>query len=241
MRKGFTLFELLIVLIFLGSIAGGYVYFQHLHSVSRTQASIMQISQYDIGIHNFPLKYKQFPGCANLAGDPNFPGCVEGYFDQSGYASMMAWSDLSIGMNIKSSGGHDFTFRDPFQISTEENCPSLKLEQDTTNHPCVLIQHFANGDSYNYKNAPAGKASAGHDPLKARDAAELDEKLDDGLAQSGMFTSYAYGHGNAGIGDFAIPCMLKGEFNKYDVKNSGYNCSITFAVGLSNVFKARTN
>lgn len=61
-NKGFTLVELSIALVIIGLLIGGLLVGQSLIHSAKVQTVVKIVSQYEIAVTNFQVRYKQFPG-----------------------------------------------------------------------------------------------------------------------------------------------------------------------------------
>jgi prepilin-type N-terminal cleavage/methylation domain-containing protein len=188
-KKGFTLVEISIVLVVIGLLIGGILVAQSLLSSTKVHKFTQQLSQYDVAVRNFRTKFAQWPGDANVFSHSigNNNGII------SGTEGSNFWVDLSVGVNIKNARGENYQAFIPgmgpggFGPIDETTCPTFKIEQETAEWPCLTVGYFNN--AYVYTNTKPENVGPDyyplHNPLKPKDAAGIDAKMDDGKPSEG--------------------------------------------------------
>ncbi len=200
-KHGFTLVELSIVLVIIGLLIGGILVAQSMVKTAKVQATIKQLSQFDVANTNFTTKYGQ------LAGDDTlFPRQVwnssDGILDD-GYKVSSFWNHLSLGVGLKTDVGTDYLIPDPYSTPiTHLYQPMFPLDQDTTNSVGLSVAGYLGGfmsgpgNSYLYQGKVGRilfNAGVNPGPLLPADVAAIDLKLDDGLPMSGNVSANGTG------------------------------------------------
>ncbi len=229
-RKGFTLVELSIVLVIVGLLFGGVLVGQSLIAAAKIQAQIKQFQQFDIAATNFKTKYRGIPGDSPFGrwagnGDKKLgvtgaDTCVTTYLSGE---TLNFFPNLSAMGHLKDqylptwpTGGFpalNYGFGPGFQFPYSQYNPKK----------AVASVGIANGDvfyflplSTQFKPSPGGiYMSVLVDPLdsiKASDALAIDNKMDDGLPDTGMVVAVGSGTNH----------------------NSGAGCSLPYTLAPSN-------
>jgi prepilin-type N-terminal cleavage/methylation domain-containing protein len=207
LQKGFTLIELSIVMVIIGLVIGGVLVGQDLIRGAEVRSLISQIDKYGSGINAFRLKYNALPGDFNqsstyilstatngngngligsVAGGSNvytMPGSTPTISATAVPAELVEfWRQLSL-LNLIE-GSFNGTVA---SIAIGTNFPATK-----TNKGGILA--FGNtGDSVNYFHLGLNSATTGNatfvNALSPDDARNIDAKMDDGIANSGIVSA----------------------------------------------------
>jgi prepilin-type N-terminal cleavage/methylation domain-containing protein len=200
MRKeqaGFTLIEIAIVLVIIGLLLGGVLKGQELITAARVRNIISNQDGVKAAYFGFLDRYRGLPGDYTQANaQANIPGCG-GCFGGNGNGQIVTdgtsaeavhvWEHLSKAGFITGS----YVSGGATAASTTANTPSnpygslIELEFDNT------YQDAAPTPRHNLKTG----ANIPSDIM-----AEVDRKIDDGLATSGQFRYSAFGGAEAGSG-----------------------------------------
>jgi prepilin-type N-terminal cleavage/methylation domain-containing protein len=213
---GFTLIELSIVLVVIGLIVGGVLVGQDLIRGAYVRAQISQIEKFNTAVNTFYGKYQAVPGDMNntvatangfrargpYAGQGDGNGILEGsdtlnnagYFETVG-ETVMFWEDLTFanGMNLNLIQGSFFT-ASPAAYTTMN--PILLYPRSPLGENSVYVysgSFGANGTNYysiatftslvpSYRITPTPG-------LTVAQSYRIDQKIDDGLPQSGNVTA----------------------------------------------------
>lgn len=218
-QAGFTLVELAIVMIIIGLLIGGVLKGQELIGNAQIAATASQVKAYDTATTTFNDIYDGLPGdldsatvrvpncgaCADGNGDGfvtdgNAPGAASGG-ERDAYWNHLHFADLIGGVEPAAGAQPQF--------------PEGKIAGEFT------VGYFGGGALGNNASAFAGHyvtlsadgtAAAADNTLSASEAARLDRKLDDGIADSGsVFTESASCDDGAGVyqeADQAVNCDM---------------------------------
>lgn len=213
-NKGFTLVELSIVIVIIGLIVAGVVGGQSLVKQAKLRAIVSDVNSYNIAVNTFLLEYNELPGdlsnaysywgaaCgANTIGANN---SCNGNGDKkiTGAAGLSApvedlkfWRHLSLAELI----GKDYTgvFSGALRWEANINAPTMGLGKRNVVHLGVTTQAegMINTNVWYYdKNAfllstriQSSVGTSGGNFLTAKEALNIDSKVDDGLANEGSY------------------------------------------------------
>jgi len=241
-QKGFTLIELSIVIVIIGLIVAGVVGGQALVEQARIRQQIADLQKYEVAVNTFKLEYNAIPGDFSDAnaywgvagGDGNgrisgyvatmFNPALEGlkFFHHLSLAGLSpenyngTW-ELGVGYpklkiapskGLLAGGGIEGCCAGGHQLSTQSSSRRRKL---------ALYLHVSRPE----------QAGGGYDDmvgvLTPKVAFNIDQKMDDGIARTGIFESYRPLPNGASPGN----CLdaVEGDYNLTDNRTgcmSGY-------------------
>ena len=212
MRRGFTLVELSIVLVIVGLLIGGILVGQSMVSTSRIVAVSAQVQQFDAGVMNFKTKYNYLPGDA-----PAFSGDGNWILNRHDGRSVNVF-DCEIAnfwIQLDPQNYNDIPIctskgKRPVAKGSVRNVPLAKLGKEgsyfiASSVTTVSGDHYSTDlsnpinyysilDPSNNQTTPAStywefiNTSSINSAVKPAEAFALDKKLDDGYANSGLYT-----------------------------------------------------
>lgn len=257
-RKGFTLVELSIVLVIIGLLIGGILAAQSMISTAKINAQVRQIGQFDSMVLNFKDSYRYLPGDA-----PTFGGDGDGVIEltaTSGYDNDIESFAGEIGNFWHDLDSTQFPGIAPFvqpgakpnSSGSSKNVPASKLGSegsffiasalgitaltaDTANpRNFYAILHRSQAQALStwgwYSFSPTTSVNSAVKPV---DLLALDQKIDDGLANSGNVLSGAIGTNISVGGIIANPLASCSSGSTYVVANTGYECTPLIRIGGS--------
>lgn len=214
-KQGFTLVELSIVLVIIGILVGGILVADSMIQTTRIQAFVRQIQQFDISVTNFQNKYRSLPGDSKLftppgngdgfVTDPN--GNDDNYMGETG----AFWAHLSQSGDINENYQAALPAIPSPAVILGVNAPQAKIGNNAAVIVAVSIANptwdtvLFNGEYKNFYiiaafGPPELYLGNGHNAVDPVDALAVDQKMDDGLADSGNVK--AAGQGSENIGDY---------------------------------------
>lgn len=192
-RNGFTLVELSIVLVIIGLLIGGILVAQSMVGTAKIQSTIRQVGQFDAAVENFVTKYQQLPGDTNLMGyclgnNDKLISSQYAYSNCPGLPtneSFKFWSDLNISGFLSANGSN---YVDDSSGTNSGLNNSNYYPQSAAGDSAFVIPLGADVPGYNYYffvSLPAGSWYTGAAAFKPAEVLSIDEKIDDGKANSG--------------------------------------------------------
>lgn len=215
-QSGFTLVELAIVLVIIGLIVGGVLVGQDLIKAAEIRSAVTQIEKYNTAATAFRTKYDGFPGDLVQARATNFFGAgaaagagTDGLEDGDGVLengavnadkqgiggeAALFWRHLTIAQFIS----EGFTVADGTIAAALANdaavstvLPNLRLRESADIHATGI-----GGRNYFYVAAITAVAITTGAPtegaaLAPSEAENIDQKVDDGGYNTGVFRTYA--------------------------------------------------
>jgi prepilin-type N-terminal cleavage/methylation domain-containing protein len=216
-RRGFTLIELSIVLVVVGLIVGGVLVGQDLIRAAQVRATISQMEKYNTAVNTFYGKYQALPGDMNASAAANYGfiprGNQQGEGDGNGIIE--SGGGLITGQNCGitwtastslASGETSVFWVDLSQAGLIEN--GFIAATETGNNGSTVIRNYMpdaqlGGGNYwyvysyrgaNYYGLSVVTSVAGFPlsfpGLTVKQAYAIDQKIDDGLPQSGRAVAY---------------------------------------------------
>jgi prepilin-type N-terminal cleavage/methylation domain-containing protein len=224
MRKhhGFTLIEVVIGLVIVGLLLGGVLKGQELITGARVRNLISQQDSLKAGVLGFLDRYRAYPGDYNQAraNIPNCGACAEG--NNNGQIRSIAAGDaideyIAAWEHLSRAGFVGVTYTYAVSPEVESSAPAniyaryLRLVYDNS---------YGNGLASMRHNLKTGNQ------IPSDVLAEVDRKIDDGVATSGTFQYSAYDGGGMGgaapVGSGA--CYAAGALNNWVADRSVANC-----------------
>lgn len=211
-EHGFTLVELAIVLMIIGLLIGGILRGQEMMTTARLQATIKQINSYVGAINTFRDGYDGFPGdllraTTRLSGCTATAGCSDGNGNGIIGTPTQVWNGGITALNTENT---QFWKHLSLARMVSGINPAATTIGWAETHP---VAPLANGGFTVVTSADAGVASifqgalvlrlhgslAGNVELRPvispKHSRYIDEKMDDGLPQTGDVQTRAYGNG----------------------------------------------
>ena len=247
-NKGFTLVELSIVIVIIGLIVAGVVGGQSLVKQSKIRALISDYNKYNIAVNAFKLEYNGLPGDLSNASAFGLgtSGNGDKWIHHRTTENLYSWGHLSssgliqgaytgasaspprvnqIGVNIPASSyGSDVAVYFA-SIRSSNACLSTNSTPMFGTVHNVNIITFAKLRTNNESCARIGF-------LNVKDAFGIDQKIDDGIADSGIMFSANSDAGNSN----GSRCVDRGTLQtggaNYDLDETGDNCRLLFRIGL---------
>ena len=265
-KGGFTLVELSIVLVIIGLLIGGILAAQSMISTAKINAQVQQIGQFDAMVLNFKTRFNYLPGDApQFGGDGD--GVIEvsagwGGGDDSTvvFACEIAnfWNNMDpvdyvyspntcvVGTGAKANYSGS-TKKVPLSKIGQTNsffiATALTINKTTAdktnpeNYYAILESSQAQttilDGRYYFASTSATNSSSSPVELLA-----LDQKIDDGVANSGNILSGSIGTGGPGViagagGIFASPAAgLCSSGATYTLAHTGYECTPLIRIGV---------
>ncbi len=226
-NKGFTLIEIAIVMVLVGLLLGSVLKGQELITTARVRNISAQLDSVKIAYLGFQDRFRAYPGdvpdavaANNIPNSPPFGGgcgvaggfCGNGRIDPA--ENLVVWMQIArSGFINETYGGAVGGAQMAFQPADMTNSPS-----NPYGGFLVLVHDKDYGDVGATSIVLNIKTGGG---LPAGIVAELDRKLDDGIAGSGVFrTAISYGNQAAGCTTGVNGTMTLAYANA-DVKSCG--------------------
>jgi len=220
-QKGFTLIEIAIVLVIIGLLLGGVLKGQELINTARVRALNNSVDGITAAWFSFQDRYRAFPGdyldarsTVNLPGPGGVVGPTGGDGNgivTAGLESAQVWVHLEAAGYI--TGGYDGNIANT-TVANQYQCQVTTCPDNGFGNGIMLLNGIAN------RSAPAG-ANA-HELIVGQGVpvtvvAELDRKVDDGFADTGLMQV-----GNDGAYD---ACVITPD---YQLQIPVDNCTAVF-------------
>lgn len=207
-RKGFTLVELSIVLVIIGLLIGGILVAQSMIGTAKLQSGVRQLGQFDASIANFYTKFNTIPGDNSVMGTTsatyNGNGIISDYAGAGCAAGALFkgeigkfWSDLSAS-GLKPTGtatgytdasGTNLAVGTNLIGTTTEYIPQFPLGTAVGLVACgASSQNWYRITAFSIATASNQIVATPTSGLKPADAAAIDAKIDDGVANAGNVT-----------------------------------------------------
>lgn len=242
MRRGFTLVELVVVLIIIGLVAGGVVVGRDLLHIARLRAQVSQLEQFDGALGAFRAKYGSLPGdlradhavALGFVARSGAPGHGDGnglldacepwdLFSTAvplGCEIALFWADLADAGLIP--GAFPAAEDDYINVAGIEDSfgyfPKATVADDWGG-VIAPVRCVSSGHSYKLMRIPAfsgGSGSLGR-ALYVRDAHWLDSKIDDGMPRTGRVQErgVSFGSSDGFFCSMSLPasCVAGNDYN----------------------------
>lgn len=264
-ESGFTLVELAIVLVIIGLIVGGVLVGQDLIKAAEIRATTSDLERYNAAANTFRNKYNSLPGDllasraaqfgmtvrAGTAGHGDGNGLIEGCAQASvtvGCETALFWRDLTDAQLIG----------DAFVLATDAQVAAPTIDDMTNYLPSAPLRDTALVNVYpqsgrnfyaiaGFSGIAAGVqtfAGAGVRALSMLEAAQIDDKIDDGMPTTGIVRAISgwvagnqggavwdVGSGSAGDSGQCVTPAAAGVPATYNVSNadtaSELNCNLS--------------
>ncbi len=238
MKNGFTLVELSIVLVIIGLLIGGILVGQSLIESAKINATVQQIQQFDAGVMAFKAKYKFLPGDS-----PSFGGDGDGVIDRSGNHNDSAnlfnrelgnfWADTFPTKYIrtpnldmiakvhapKANIDNAYNF-----IASGIGIAQYVVETINPRNYYVILSPLNYPASQRFQKAPDGSEA-----LKPITLLALDNKIDDGQANTNNVISGSFLGGDSTV--LATPNPKCSSGATYVLTNNSYECTPLIRIG----------
>ncbi len=234
-QKGFTLIEIAIVLVIIGLLLGGVLKGQELINTARVRALNNTVDGITAAWFSFQDRYRSFPGdysqaSVNLPGAPA-DGSGNGLVGLDNAGADLAAERALVWVHLQSAGYITGNFDAGAAGAVALNA-----------YNCLLVtcpdNGFGSGMNLNYGNLNQTQAAA-TPPVLAHELitgsgipvevlAELDRKVDDGLAGSGAMQLGAAGAGFTAANITACQNVTLPDANRYGVQTPSSNCAAVF-------------
>ncbi|MCG6937780.1 MAG: prepilin-type N-terminal cleavage/methylation domain-containing protein [Gammaproteobacteria bacterium] len=230
-QRGFTLIEIAIVLVIIGLLLGGVLKGQELINTARVRALNNTVDGITAAWFSFQDRYRAFPGdysqaAVNLPGSPA-SGDGNGLVgDNAGVDSPSERGNVWV--HLEAAGYITGNFDGANVVSDAYNCPAATCPDNG----------FGFGMNLNYGGLNQTQAAAAT-PVLAHELitgsgipvevlAELDRKVDDGLAGSGAMQLGAAGTGFTAANVASCQNTTLPDPNRYGVQTPSANCAAVF-------------
>lgn len=252
--RGFTIFEMAMVMTIIALVISGVLIGQDMLRAAEVRSALKESGQYIEALKNFQDKYRALPGdmlnatsfwSATSNGDGNGRIITQGEDlpeSDSHYEQFTAWQQLVLAGMIEghytgASGSGGTQYRQP-----GINIPSSQIKGGgwglvsllpgdfpTVGANCLGFAYQAGDIPPNHVLWLGGNSSASpcnmQDPvLSAKEAWDIDQKMDDGIPTVGKIVAQSYAVSGA-----ASPCVASGA---YDTSVNGLSCALVFKTGL---------
>ena len=239
-KSGFTLVELSIVLVIIGLLIGGVLVGQSLIKNTKKFEYIRELQLFKFHYEDFKSKFKQIPGDFSkrsviLGGARNGNG--DGIIDWNGDEAGDFWDDLFYDNEDWEENykvyGTTHLLRDPNAATTYDS----DFYYGNGRHGTILRADWYTDesgivDSENvifYTNRRTGDGRVDAVSIKATTLLDIDKKIDDGLAWTGLI------RGHLGYSDAAsanTTCSYdNGGTRYYKVDEEDLNCRMLYLIG----------
>ena len=248
LRQGFSLVELSIVLVILGLLTGGILTGQSLIRAAELRSISTELQRYQTATQTFRDKYLALPGdmtnaesfwgtqhatdvtCKSTAstttatcnGDGN--GIMEGPARSN--ERYRYWQHLSNAGLIEGTYSGVSGSANSYHTLIGQNAPAGKLSNGgwTLFHQTVPATHVLNWDRAAHVFLYGGQrdGTSGAPILKSEEVWNIDQKIDDGKAGSGLVRNYDNW-------TTTPDCTVSGNYN---LTNTGQICSLIFVVNF---------
>lgn len=203
--QGFTLVELSIVLVIIGLVIGGVLVGQDLVTSAQVRGQLRQFDEINTATNTFRLKFNAMPGdysqavsrlgavadagaaCTVCTGDGNgnnllddSDGATGGYGDQGNNEMLRFWHHLGLASFLAGGGSGDGTAA---QVGT--TWPKSKIGNLGIVAFFSTISVPGGGQLNYYMGKSAGDLTTYTTLFSPKQAEEIDQKIDNGLANSG--------------------------------------------------------
>lgn len=248
MHRAFSLVELSIVLVIIGLITGGILAGQSLVRASELRAFTTETSRYVAAVNAFRDKYQQLPGdmgnataywgkdnanCSWHTGTAATPGTCNGdgngkiVWDYTAGEDLRAWQQLAMAGLIEGS------YTGFGEVAVGGNVPASKVSRAAYGLYTSDWMGFASNHAAATARlrlifgAPrvvmAGMTFMNNSVLKPEEAWNLDTKMDDGKASTGLMTVL---NGD----DATSSCIGSGPAYDFALSNSAKTCKAMYVV-----------
>ena len=254
-KKGFTLVELAVVLVIIGLIVGGVLVGQDLIKTARLRSLIVQVRSISSAVATFQAKYSGLPGdFTNSYSFPEFSASNAGVSDGNGLVTcsstttsicaspqasngevLIFWKNLAEAGFIEFSSSYAATTLAAITAITSANIGEY-LPAASISDGNRLTAYSMNGQHYVHMSNISAigtdgliTSATGISPI---DALQIDTKMDDGKAASGLVRamgSQPESAPTAGTANTAANCIItSGSYDLGAAPANNLNCALRF-------------
>lgn len=224
--KAFTLIELSVVIVIIGLIVAGIVAGQSLVKQAQFRAVISEANSYKVAYNNFKLTYDALPG--DFKNASNYWSSTT---DGNGNGEILEW--YQAWEHLEQAGLINDTVSGIAETSPDTHRIGINFPKGPVNETGWWLRVYPSGTAYSH---PVGNVLTlskirtgfatnilGGEGFTPAQAQSIDEKIDDGLADSGIF--YTIRGSSASVRDEANACVT----DKWDQPTSAYVLTDTTA------------
>lgn len=240
MNKAFTLVELAIVIVIIGLLVGGVFSGQELIRQAKIRAAIKDYLGFEAAVTVFKGKYNCLPSDCLQASRILHPDAIngdgDGWFGNFNTQAVRAWQHLSLAKLIKGQYPGTQVQNSHGMCKRGTECP-LAPFQNTSYFPITTAFHTPRPFNITKKNVIMIYNGDGHIEIledghvSPEDAYSIDQKMDDGIASTGVLITYGTGgfyYSTAGAG--WANCLTDSTGLQYNLESTRTVCRPLYTV-----------